>query len=489
MLEQAKLMGLCTLAALVFAGAAAADETTKGKIKVAVVADSLATNSDVPWPAVLAKHLGDGYEVNVFAANGLTVLSNTYRSIWTRYEHVKAADYRGDITLVCFGANGAKPDNWRRKDEWAALYKRLIGMYTGANRKVYIVLPPPATTDSPYGISRDILHNQTIPSLKQIAKDTGCEVIDTFTPLVGRSDVTGQDGLYPTPVGHEIMGAVVLKALTGKEVAIPAAPKPPTQEEIAAKDAAKAVKAQHVKAMNVGDVAELTPEYVADPKGDGPDGKGNTEDDTWQFWFELCHARKSYHRLSLATKTMPEDQRKNGIFDPKSKAGHQKKVTGPIAGMLPNPQDTEGWIFSSDWDGRYEGFWGDLKVKQVLAHPFVEKNSHCCVAVSFRVPADGAYDVSGKLTDLTVVNMPQMTGILWQIELSKEWTGSDSPEAYKIAAKGGPIGDGKGPDSAEIEARGVECKMGNTIRLVIDPNNQWGSDLTRIENFRIKRVK
>jgi hypothetical protein len=240
--------------------------------------------------------------------------------------------------------------------------------------------------------------------------------------------------------------------------------------------------------MNVGDVAELTPEYVADPKGDGPDGRGNTEDDTWQFWFELAHARKSYHRLDLATKTMPEDQRKNGIFDPKARRGHQKKVTGPIASRLPNPADTEGWIFRSDWDGRNEGFWGDLKAKQVLAHPFVEKMSHCAVAVSFRVPADGTYDVSGRLTDMNVVNMPPLNGILWQIEVAREYTGSESPEAYKVAAKGGPIGDKQGPDSAEIGAAGVECRKGDLIRLVIDPNGQWGTDLTKVE-LKIKRVK
>jgi hypothetical protein len=29
--------------------------------------------------------------------------------------------------------------------------------------------------------------------------------------------------------------------------------------------------------------AELTHEVMADARGDGPDGKGNTADDTWQF--------------------------------------------------------------------------------------------------------------------------------------------------------------------------------------------------------------
>jgi hypothetical protein len=125
----------------------------------------------------------------------------------------------------------------------------------------------------------------------------------------------------------------------------------------------------------------------------------------------------------------------------------------------------------------------------VIVHPYVEKNSHCNVAVSFRVPADGTYEVSATLADLNVVDMPALTGILWQIEVAREWTGDDSPEAYTIAAKGGPIGDKKGPDSAAIEAKGVACRQGDLIRLVIDPNGQWGTDMTTIDGLRITRVK
>ncbi|MCE5280216.1 MAG: GDSL-type esterase/lipase family protein [Planctomycetaceae bacterium] len=466
----------------------AGSTVANAKTKVAVAGDSLATNSEVPWPAVLGKLLGDEYEVQTFGANGLSVLTNTYRSIWVRYEHAKAAEYRGDITILAFGANDAKPGNWARKREWVGLYKRLIGMYKGENRKIYIVLPPPPTSEAPYGIDKKILQEELIPTLKKIAEETGCTIIDTNTPLQGRDDTIGGDHLYPTLVGHEIIGKVVYMALTGKTVDLPAPPKPKSKEEVVAENAAKAVTAAHVKTMNVGDVAELTPEYVQNEKGDGPDGKGNTEDDTWQFWFELAHAIKSFHRLSLATKTMPADQRLNGIFDPKSRPGHQKKVTGPIGGSTPNPKDTEGWIFMTDWDGRNEGWWGDLKAKQVLAHPFVEKNSHCCVAVSFRVPADGAYDVTGTLTDLMVAKIPQLTGITWRVEVAKEWKGNESPAPDTIAAKGGPIGDGKGPDSAPFEAKSVQCKKGELIRLVIDPNNNWGTDMTKVE-LKIKRVQ
>jgi len=135
---------------------------------------------------------------------------------------------------------------------------------------------------------------------------------------------------------------------------------------------------------------KLTAKAVADPKGDGPDGKGNTIDDTWGFWFQLIHAPR-YRRLDIATATMPAAQKKNGI---------RRKVTGPIGKYRPNPDKTEGWIYHSDWDGRYEGVWGGEKVKQVLAHPYNEKTAGGAVAVTYKVPTDGTYAVTAKVTDM-----------------------------------------------------------------------------------------
>jgi len=467
MFKWTKMTAACVLAALVLAGIASGQEAPKGKIKIAVVGDSLCTNSEVPWPASLAKHLGDGYEVKTFAANGLTVLSNTYRTIWRRYEHVNAANYRGDITLVCFGANVAKPGNWRRKDEWAALYKRLIGMYKGDNRKVYIVLPPPATDESPYGISREILHKETIPALKEIAKETGSEVIDAHTPLVDRPDVTGEDGLYPTPTGHEVIARAVYTGLTGKP--LPAVPVKKPEPKPEAEKSSGPIP-DPIKKPAVGETVELMPADAAGPKGDGPDGQGNSPDDTWGFWFELAHSQGSYHRLNLATVAMPENQRKNGI---------PRKVTGPIGAWLPNPADTEGWIFSSDWDGRGEGVWGDKKAGCIFVHPYNEKVYAGKIAITCRLPA-GEYALSAKLTDMLVVGGD---GVRWMVEVA------DGGTRAKPLAEGQPFGDKVGPASVDVDVKGIKVEKGQLIRFVIDPNNHWGADMTRIENLKITRIK
>jgi len=215
--------------------------------------------------------------------------------------------------------------------------------------------------------------------------------------------------------------------------------------------------------------AELTLADVANPKGDGPDGKGNTADDTWQFWFELAHKPNIFLPLDAYSKSVPKD-------------GVPRKIRGPIASMLPNPDDTEGFIYHSDWDGRFEGVWADHKAKQIMAYPYVEKQFHGAVAITYKVPADGVYNVTGGLTDLQVdPKFAQHDGIEWFLDLT------DGGTAGKRLAKGGPIGDGSDrPDSGKFEALKVEAKKGQLIRVVVHPRKWWGSDLTRIDEFKIE---
>ena len=218
--------------------------------------------------------------------------------------------------------------------------------------------------------------------------------------------------------------------------------------------------------------ATLNVADVTNTRGDGPDGKGNTGDDTWQFWFALAHAPKTYHRLDVATGTMSPAARAKGV---------PRKIRGPIGAYLPNPKNTEGWIYHSDWDGRFEGVWGDSKADQVIAYPYVEKNSHCPVAITYRPPTGGSYDVVGKVTDIQVVKHRLHKGFLWRVEIAADRGGKTSPEATRIIGTGGPLGDEVGPESEAFSLPKVALKKGELIRLVIDPNKWWGTDMTRVE--------
>jgi hypothetical protein len=258
--------------------------------------------------------------------------------------------------------------------------------------------------------------------------------------------------------------------------------KSPGRRETARTKKASTMPASAPKPADVDGELSLKPADVANPKGDGPDGKGNTADDTWGFWFQLIHARQEYRRLDIATLAMSPKQRSGGI---------RRKVRGPIGSMMPNPKKTEGWIYHSDWDGRFEGFWGDSKAKQVLAHPYQEKTSGGAVAVTCKAPADGTYRISGKITDVNVAKIKHrmLTGIKWSLDIVATKGPNAIVKVAKALKRGGPIGDAVGPPSAKFVVEKVVLKKGQLIRLMIDPNRAWGGDMTRIDYFKVAKVK
>ena len=219
--------------------------------------------------------------------------------------------------------------------------------------------------------------------------------------------------------------------------------------------------------------AELTLENVSNLKGDGPDGEGNTADDTWQFWFEFAHAPNQFGHLDRHSTIVP-------------KAGIPRKVHGPIGSELPNPDDTVGWIFHSDWDGKKEGVWADKKANEILAYPYVEKASHLGVAITYKVPADGKYNISGGITDLQIdAKDPKTDGVIWKVQIANE-----GKMVRQLGAAKPAIGDSRDrPDSGTFKLDDVELKQGQLVRLVIHPNRWVLTDLTRIDSFKIEPVK
>jgi len=399
---------------------------SKEKIRVAVVGDSLSSHER--WPVRLAGHLGPGYEVKAFTANGLTVIPNAYRQIWNRYEYRHALDYNPNVVLLAFGANAGKekPGRWRKKEDFIAAYKRLIGLYKrlGAKPKIHLCLPT-WPNDDYYGIYEKTVKEEIMPTMKQIAKDTGTTFIDANTPLMGRADVMSEDHVYSNDTGNEIIARAVYTTLTGKKM--PTVPVKEPEPKHAPEEVTGPIP-DPVKKLSVGEVIELKAADAADPKGDGPDGKGNTPDDTWGFWFELAHTQGRYHRLDLSTATMPAGQKQRGI---------PRKVRGPVGAYLPNPKETEGWIYHSDWDGRFEGIWGDKKAGGVVVHPYNEKAYAGKMAITCRLPA-GVYAVSAKVTDLNTFGGDV---IAWRVEVA------EGGQRGQIVAESKPFGDKVGAAS------------------------------------------
>lgn len=223
----------------------------------------------------------------------------------------------------------------------------------------------------------------------------------------------------------------------------------------------------------------LTPEVAANPHGDGPDGKGNTGDDTWQFWLQIIHDRNLFIHLDLATKIQPDAIRQNGI---------RRKVWGPLGKSLPNPEQTEGFIYHSNWNGQREGVWGDSKAKQVLVVPYQEKGDGGALAVTCTIPAAGKYLISGKATDLEVDTEHKFSdGIRVSVEVTDTGNGKTIRRMRKVLVKPIAFGD-KGPGSVEFKSDPVAIEKGQLVFVMIDPVKIAYKDLVALE-LKITPVK
>ncbi|MCE5280155.1 MAG: GDSL-type esterase/lipase family protein [Planctomycetaceae bacterium] len=192
--------------------AAAAGKT----IKIAVIGDGAARF----WEP-LGKLLGKGYEIKSFCTNDHSVLRTQLRSVWKRYESVKAQAYQPDVFILMFEHAASRPNTWNAdKGRFPGDYKDFIARLKGKapNAQVYICLPPPLKPDCNYGVNAEKLTSGVIPAIRKMAADLKLPLIDTYTPLKANLDAyVGGDGVFPTPEGAAFAAAIIYKSLTGKD--------------------------------------------------------------------------------------------------------------------------------------------------------------------------------------------------------------------------------------------------------------------------------
>lgn len=216
-----------------------AEAITNKTIRVACVGDSITYGYGLKnrqrdsYPSVLGRLLGPSYEVRNFGVNATTLLKKGDRPYFKQKAHDDALAFAPDIVVIMLGTNDSKHrddgslesehavDNWQYKSDYVPDYEELIAEFRKANPhvKVYVCLPTPCFPGR-WGINNKTIHDEIIPLLREVAKDTGASIIDLNTPLAGKKDLF-PDTVHPNPAGAKIMAETVCHALTGKEAAKP----------------------------------------------------------------------------------------------------------------------------------------------------------------------------------------------------------------------------------------------------------------------------
>jgi lysophospholipase L1-like esterase len=214
-----------------------AAEAAGGKaIRVACVGDSITYGAGIKdrqhdsYPMVLEELLGTGWTVGNFGVSGATLLKKGDLPYFKQKAHAEALNFAPDIVVIMLGTNDSKHrgngslesgkaiDNWQYKADYIPDYEELIGEFRKANPqvKVYVCLPTPCFPGR-WGINNRTIHDEIIPMVRQVARDSQAGIIDLNTALTGKKNLF-PDTVHPNPAGAKLMAETVYKALTGKEV-------------------------------------------------------------------------------------------------------------------------------------------------------------------------------------------------------------------------------------------------------------------------------
>lgn len=202
-------------------------------VRLACVGDSITWGYGIhdrahhSYPVQLAALLGTNWEVRNFGVNATTLLHQGNLPYVKQKAYPRALAFKADVVVIDFGANDSKHpnddsldarhavNNWQYKTNFVRDYKEMIAAFRRANprAKIFICLPTP---DYPgrWGISGKTIHDEMIPMIWRVARETDVTVIDLYTALSGHKDLF-PDTVHPNAVGAGLLAKAVYRAVAG----------------------------------------------------------------------------------------------------------------------------------------------------------------------------------------------------------------------------------------------------------------------------------
>jgi lysophospholipase L1-like esterase len=165
------------------------------------------------YPDELQRLEGTAAEVKNFGVSGTTMLRAVSASYWNTPQFTQALAYQPDVTIIWFGGNDAKPENWTaHKGEFLGDYEAMIRMFQAlpSHPRTYVVLS--LLTRDTEGIPKAVVDNEVIPLCRQAAAETGSGIVDVHDDLAGHPEYF-PDGIHPNDMGTLAVAKLVFAAL------------------------------------------------------------------------------------------------------------------------------------------------------------------------------------------------------------------------------------------------------------------------------------
>ncbi len=189
--------------------------STSGDSKLARVAclgDSITELTG--YPEYLQKLMGNASVVCNFGFSGSTVIFNTSEPYYFNHEFKNAKYFEPTTVIIMLGTNDAHPDVYSQISAFVPNYVTLIRSIQAISSKpqIFLVEPPPIFNNT-LGVGIDGYLQGVIPSIKEVANQTGLPIIDVYTPLINHPEYF-TDGLHPNGDGAKIIANTIYAAIT-----------------------------------------------------------------------------------------------------------------------------------------------------------------------------------------------------------------------------------------------------------------------------------
>ena len=187
--------------------------------RIACVGDSITFGAAIKdrtkncYPAQLGRMLGEKFEVRNFGVNGATLLKKGDKPYWKLKAYANARDFQPEVVVIKLGTNDSKPRNWKHKEEYVADYVALIESFRklGSKPMVWLCYPVPAYPGR-WGITDKVMKEEVMPRLDEVAKKSGCKVIDLYSALSDKKEMF-PDLVHPNAKGATLIAEAVSSAI------------------------------------------------------------------------------------------------------------------------------------------------------------------------------------------------------------------------------------------------------------------------------------
>jgi lysophospholipase L1-like esterase len=187
--------------------------------RVACVGDSITFGSGIEdrdknsYPAVLEQLLGNGYDVRNFGVSGATLQKRGDKPYWTQDALKDVAEFNPHIVVIKLGTNDSKPQNWHDAKVFEVDLRAMVTHFQQYPEKpqIFLCTPVPVHKDN-FGIREEIVRDEIVPTVNEVAKRMEVPVIDLYSAL--KDDRANfPDGVHPNAAGAKKIAQTVASAI------------------------------------------------------------------------------------------------------------------------------------------------------------------------------------------------------------------------------------------------------------------------------------